>query len=198
MSELSAWDLDGTIRPGSLLAEAISHGIGEGFIDASHYADPANPTYAEVDYFLEAITQRSRNDFAGLIDRLSDEARNQSYPWALERLDEQSKNGQIVVLSHSPAFLVKAFCRGLGVATASGSYFHTKELTFSGRASTLDKRRALARHLRKTGIDHLQFAAGDSEADLPLLTRANHATVVNPKNRLAEIAITNSWEIIEA
>lgn len=54
-----------------------------------------------------------------------------------------------------------------------------------------------ARYLRKTGIGHLQFAAGDSEVDLPLLTRADRAAVVNPKQQLAAIALENSWEIIK-
>lgn len=198
MSELSVWDLDGTIRPGSLLAEAISHGIQEGFIDAADYQDPAQPTYAEVDNFVHSITQRSRRDFHGLTDRLADEARTQAYPWALERLEGQSERGYVVVLSHSPAFLVKAFCRGLDITNACGSYFHTKELVFSGRAVTLDKSRALARHLRRTGIARVDFAAGDSEADLPLLTRAEQAVVVNPKRQLAELALQNKWEIIEA
>lgn len=196
MNEICAWDLDGTIRPGSLLADAINHGVAAGFIDAEDYADPSNPTYAEVDNFVKAITGRSRNDFLELTHRLSDEARDQAYPWALERIESQSESGQVLVLSHSPDFPVKAFCRGLNLPTSMGSFFHTRELTFSGRAVELDKRRMLAKQMRKLDITRLNFAAGDSEADLPILSRADSATVVNPKLRLAEIAIANNWEII--
>lgn len=197
MRELSAWDLDGTIRPGSLLAEAVVHGGVEGFIDLSRFQNPALPTYGEVDYFVESITQRSRKDFQALTDKLSDEARSQSYDWALDRLESQTAHeDHIIVLSHSPDFLVKAFCRGLGIPNASGSFFHTSKHVFSGRAVTLDKQRALSRYMRKTNLNHLDFAAGDSENDLPLLTRAEHATVVNPSENLAALAIANHWEII--
>ncbi|HEX4662172.1 MAG TPA: haloacid dehalogenase-like hydrolase [Candidatus Saccharimonadales bacterium] len=197
MSELHVWDLDGTIRQGSLLAEAVLHGGEEGFIDLSRFQNPAKPTYGEVDYFVEAITQRSRRDFRVLTDRLSDEARDQAYPWALDRLEQQAKSeGNIVVLSHSPDFLVRAFCRGLEIKHARGSFFHTSDLVFSGRAIMLDKMRALKRSMNRLNHSQLDFAAGDSDHDLPILSVAEHAVIVNPDPRLSELAQTHDWEII--
>lgn len=197
MSEVCAWDLDGTIRPGSLLADAVLHGIQAGFIDETRFADPTCPSYGEVDYFVEAITARSRKDFLDVTEKLSDEARQQAYPWALERIQEQISNDQhALILSHSPDFLVRAFARGLGVRRGSGSHFHTSGLVFSGRAVTLDKQRALSRYLRQNELERVAFGAGDTESDLPLLTRAEHGLVVNPSAHLAELAMINSWEII--
>ena len=196
MSLLSAWDLDGTIRPGSLLGDAIAYGIQNGFIDPARYTDPSRPTYEDADTFIEHITGRHRHDFAGLMQQLGEEAREQTSPWALERLEAQAREGMVVVLSHSPDFLVKAFCYGLGIRTASGSYFHTRNYIFSGRTALLDKRRMLARHLREAGIDHLSFAAGDSIHDVPMLIRARHAVVVNPDEELTKLAQQSNWEII--
>lgn len=193
MSELSAWDIDGTLRPGSLLADAVAHGIERGFIDPARFVDPACPSYAEVDYFIEAVTHRSRHDFKELLDRMSDEAAADIYPWAAERLLAQDSP---VLISHSPDFLVKAFGRGIHVARCSGSYFHTRDLTFSGRAVTNDKARALRRYMRKAGLAQLAFAAGDSEADLPLLSKAEHSVVVNPGPHLTALALSHGWEVV--
>lgn len=193
MSELSAWDIDGTMRPGSLLAEAVLFGIEQGFIDADRFSDPSLPTYGEVDYFVEAITQRSRRDFKNLTDKITEDAANSLFPWVAERLEGQAHP---LLISHSPDFLVKAFGKGIDIAHARGSYFHTKELAFSGHAVTLDKARALRRYMANQGITCLAFAAGDSLADLPLLTRAEHSVVVNPEQELAQIALRHGWEVV--
>lgn len=198
MSELSVWDLDGTIRPGSLLATAVQHGISEGFVDPSEFADPTAPTYAEVDYFVRAITHRSRKDFTALTDQLSDEAREQSFPWSLNEIDAQIKAGHPIIISHSPDFLVRAFARGIGVKHGHGSYFHTSRHIFSGRAVTSKKSVALSRYMNRHGFDSLAFGAGDSVADIPVLERAERPVAVNPSPELAEIAQAKKWEIVEA
>ncbi len=196
MSELYVWDLDGTIRQGSLLGDAVMHGIAAGFMDAKDYATPAHPAYADADTFLRDITGHSRREFTELITRLGEQARAQANPWALAKLEEQRQAGTILVLSHSPDFLVKAYCHGLGISAASGSYFHTQKYVFSGRAVLLDKRRMLAKHLRKAGASRAAFAAGDSINDLPLLKRAEQAVVINPSEELALVAAQNGWEIV--
>lgn len=196
MNRLAAWDLDGTIRPGSLLSDAVQHGISEGFMDPTRFVDPTTPTYEEVDYFVAALANRSRKDFQAVTDRLSDEAPLQAYPWALEELKRQNTEGQAIILSHSPDFLVRAFAKGLGVRKASGSWFHTSRLMFSGRAVTLKKQEALSRYMRSQGIGDLSFAAGDSEHDLPLLERAERSVVVNPSIVLAKLALDRGWHII--
>lgn len=197
MSELCAYDLDGTIRPGCLLTEALKHGAEAGFIDLSQFKDPDNPTYDEVDYFVSAITRRSRREFIELTDRLSDEAKDQAYPWALERLSAHHEDKHVIIVSHAPDFLVRAFARGLGtIRRGRGSWFHTTDHVFSGRAVTLDKRQATNRYMREHGLAHFAFAAGDTLNDLPILERATEATVVNPDKTLAAMASEQGWEII--
>src|SRR4029079_16941832 len=111
MSELCVWDLDGTIRPGSLMGEAVLHGIEAGLFDPARFANPAEPGYEEVDYFVEALGQQPAKALTELTDRLSEEAPDQAYDWALERLADQHKNQHTLILSHSPDFVVKAFAR---------------------------------------------------------------------------------------
>lgn len=197
-SELSVWDLDGTIRPGSLLSEAVQFGISEGFVDPAEFADPKQPTYTEVDYFVRAITNRSRKTFNTLTDRISDEARAHSFPWSLGEIDTQRRNGHPIIISHSPDFLVRAFARGIGVNHGHGSYFHTSKHIFSGHAVTSKKGAALSRYMRRHGFESLASGFGDTVADLPVLERADRPVAVNPSPVLAKIAEEKGWEIVEA
>lgn len=193
MSNLSVWDLDGTLRPGSLLAEGIQHGVEAGFIDQTRFADPAHPTYEEARYFVDAVTHQPRKVFHDLEDRLSDEAREHCFDWSLAELNSQAHP---IILSHSPFFLVRAFGRGLNVPYATGSFYHTSNGIFSGHAVLRDKPRTLRRYMRERDLQHIAFAAGDSDADIPLLERAERAVVVNPYPPLAELAIERHWEIL--
>jgi phosphoserine phosphatase len=199
MNELCAWDLDGTVRPGSLTGDAVLHAGEAGFIDLDLFADPSNPSYAEVPYFISAITSRSRKDFKELIDKISDEAREKSYPFALERLNFQAEHAHPVIISHAPAFLVKAFARGLGnIRHARGSYLHTQEYIFSGRVVELHKLQAVKRYQRENRIKSLIFAAGDTHNDLPMLENAVNGLVVNPNQELEAIAKARNWEIVRS
>jgi phosphoserine phosphatase len=201
MSELCVWDLDGTMRPGNLMADAINHAAGIGIIDINRFVNPEAPDLPELIYFVGAIAQQSRRQFTDLTDRLSDEAPSQIYPWALERLESQPTRGDHpIVVSQSPDFLVRAFGRGIdAVRHSGGSHFETKALNFSGKAITLDKLNAAKRYTREKGFNkQFGFAAGDSFTDVPILKSAKAAAVVNPNQNLYELAKEHGWEIIAA
>jgi len=197
MSELHAWDLDGTIRPGSLVGDAVSDSIAEGIIDGEGFEDPANPTLEEIWRFVGTLPGRSLGDFKPVTDRITEEAQNQAYPWAVEKIQWQTQHGHAIILSYSPDFLVRAFAKGLDMHRGRGSYYHTQKLVFSGHAVTLNKKTALRRYMRNRGITTVSFAAGDTEADVPVLELAEHAVVVNPNDQLAQLAMRKAWEIVE-
>ena len=198
MSEMCAYDLDGTIRPGSLLTDIARHGINTGLFDPNVFADLDKPSWDELPQFFEAITNCSRHDFLELTDWLTESAAQQIYPWAQERMEYQTEQGyHVVIVSHSPDFAVKALARGLdAVKHAKGTYFHTQELVFSGRNITLNKRQSITRYLHQHSLNTLNFAAGDTHHDLPMLFRAQTAAVVNPDPELAQVAEAKGWEII--
>lgn len=199
MSGLNAYDLDGTIRPGTLVSEAIHFGAALGFVDLDRFQDPDAPSYDEAWYFVDALTGQSAKVFKELTDKISDEARDHSFDWALERMETQAnkENDHIIIISHAPDFLVRAFVRGLGIVHhGRGSWYHTSNLVFSGRAVKLDKSRAASRYMRERRLSNFAFAAGDTQHDLPLLSRAETAVVVNPDEALAETAQEKGWEII--
>lgn len=180
-----------------MLSDAILHGIKEGFIDETRFDDPYRPRYEEVDYFVEAVTGRSRAVFREVTDWLSDEAQAQTMDWALDRLNWQGNHGQYrALISHSPDFIVRAYGRGLGVEHSHGSYFHTKEGVFSGRTSLRDKARAMTNHVRVRQLGGIAFAAGDSLYDVPMLLKAQHGVLVNPSTDLQALAHQNNWEVI--
>jgi phosphoserine phosphatase len=132
-----------------------------------------------------------------LIEKIEDEARTSAYPFALERLEYQAEHSHPVIFSLSPAFMVKAFARGLGtVRHARGTYFHTQSNVFSGHRKTLEKVTAVRRYQREKSLPVLSFAAGDTVHDLGVLNRAESCLVVNPGEELTEIAESKNWEII--
>lgn len=200
MAELCAWDVDGTIRPGFLFGEAVAHAAGEGIIDGDRIGDVSNPTWPEVRYFFESLQGVPVNKFAGLVQRVEEEATDRAYPWAIEMMLGQVDAGNHVVLfSTSPDFLVRAFGRGLGskrVSHARGSWYHTRDGVFSGRAVTLDKVRAAKRCIREHRLSGFLFAAGDSLPDTYLLHRANRGLLVNPTGELTVAAAQHSWEVV--
>ena len=167
------------------------------------FENPIHPTRADIQAFVQTLISHSVKDFGLLTDQLADEARQQTYPWALEQLEHQAKQqDHILLLSMSPAFLVRAYARGLRLFDhASGTYFHTQQLVFSGRTKTLDKPNHLKRYLkvRDIGEAAIAFAAGDSmRNDGPILQQANHPVAVNPDRELRQHAIARGWEIVDA
>lgn len=199
MSELNVYDLDGTIRPGTLTGDVIQFGAAAGFIDVSKFKNPGNPGYEEIKYFLSALAGQSIRVFKELTDKISDEARDISFDWAIERMEGQAKreDSHIIIASHGPDFMVRAFARGLDIVhRGRGSWFHTSGLVFSGRAATLDKQRAATRYMREQNLSRFAFAAGDTTHDLPLLRRAKEAVVVNPTEELTKMAEAENWEVI--
>lgn len=197
MNELSAWDLDGTIRPGNLSGDVVLHGIEAGFLDQARFVDPNMPTYDEILYMVSALEGQPHRVFRNLEDRLTAEAQSHAFPWALERLAEQKEQAHIVIFSHSPDFVVKAFARGLPeVKHARGSYFPTSQNTHLGFAQTLHKPQAVSRYIREKGLVGVGFAAGNSTEDLPVLRRAAHSVVVDPAEDLHQHAVQSGWEVV--
>jgi|SRR6185437_3596499 len=92
MTKLCVWDLDGTIRPGCLMTDAVRHCAEMGWTDLV-IAEPAYPNPEEVSSFVRTITGKSLSDFHHLTARLQPEALQQCYPWALEQLQEQAAAG---------------------------------------------------------------------------------------------------------
>jgi phosphoserine phosphatase len=199
MKKLAAWDLDGTMRPGSLFVDAVVHGGKMGFIDPTRFADVTHPTHDDLVYFVDSLANRSHRDFEGLMTELTEKGRNQIYPWARNRQQEQAADPDmhIVIFSTSPAFLVRAFVSGVDhIHWGRGSHFHTRKLVFSGHAKTLRKLPAVRRYMRENDISTLDFAAGDTMTDVPILQQARHSVVVNPTAELRALAESNAWEII--
>jgi phosphoserine phosphatase len=54
----------------------------------------------------------------------------------------------------------------------------------------------IKRVLSRLGVDHVDFAYGDTVLDIPLLEHANHPVAVYPDAKLKSIAVERGWEII--
>jgi len=195
--KLSVWDIDGTMRPGSLLIDTIKHGVKEGLFDPASFADVDNLTREHLDAFVRSVKGQSHSHFNEFTDMISDEAEASLFPWAQAELAQQRERGDhIVALSLSPDFVVRAFTRGLGLHHGSGSFYGTNGLAFTGHAVDLNKVRKLARYRRQHGLGPAAWAAGDSESDVRVLTKAERAVVVNPSEKLARLAFEYGWQTV--
>ena len=113
----------------------------------------------------------------------------------------QHEGHHTIILSNSPSFIVGPVARYLGVSHWCSSEYAINEkgdldsvksiLLGEGKASYL---KTLASKF-KTDIKRVT-AYSDSPLDLPFLSAAGTAVVVNPTQRMRKISQENYWEII--
>jgi HAD superfamily hydrolase (TIGR01490 family) len=119
------------------------------------------------------------------------------------KLFQLKAENQIVWLqSSSPDFIIQPLAKKL----SADEFFATKyESDKSGRFTKIlkivdghEKLNILEKYLSDSGIsaENVTFYS-DSMLDLPLLSRVGTPIAVFPEHRLKEIAIKNSWSIIE-
>ncbi len=127
------------------------------------------------------------------------------YPGALEAIAEHRARGERVVLvTGSVDFLMWPLARFLDIDPSdviavelgeeNGRF--TGELTGPPLAAE-EKARAAREHAARHGIDLAASSAyGDSGADIPLLEAVGHAVVVNPTQKLEQLARERDWRVV--
>ncbi|HEY7471139.1 MAG TPA: HAD family hydrolase [Gemmatimonadota bacterium] len=125
------------------------------------------------------------------------------YPEARERIDRHRARGeQVVLVTGSIDAIVAPLAESLGVSSVIAPGLEAEGGRLTGeldQAPIAGERKAqrMAAFAAEHGIDlDGSIAYGDSADDLPMLTTAGRAAVVNPKGRLLDQAMARKWEIL--
>lgn len=125
-----------------------------------------------------------------------------AYAEALAIIDDHRRAGhRVVVVSASPAEIVRPLCRFLGIEDVIATESEVdEEGVYTGNivryAYGPAKAEAMIEMAAQQGIDlGVSYAYSDSSTDLPMLEAVGHPIVVNPDTDLAEIAGERGWEV---
>jgi len=116
----------------------------------------------------------------------------------IARLVQHVENGSQVFIASSvyqPA--VEAFAKRIG-AQAIGTPVKFIDGQVRLAAELVASKNKIEQVLSRLGVDHVDFAYGDSALDIPLLEHADHPVAVYPEDKLRAVATKRGWEIIGA
>lgn len=125
------------------------------------------------------------------------------YPQAREQLDWHRQRGDhILIISASGEHLVAPIARQLGADTALAIGVALKDNRITGETYgvlTFREGKVLRINEWLNNSPHLCFSNtygySDSINDRPMLEFVDYATVINPNNQLADLAILHDWNI---
>lgn len=125
------------------------------------------------------------------------------YPQAVERIERHRARGdRVVLVTGSIETIVAPLAEHLGVSTVIAPRLAVEGGRLTGElteAPVAGERKAerMAAFAAERGVDlEASIAYGDSADDIPMLTRAGRAAVVNPRGRLLDQAMARKWEIL--
>lgn len=114
------------------------------------------------------------------------------------------QQADVLLVSASPDFLVKAIAKELGIANAVGIDVVIDNDVISNTINqpyTFKEGKVLAvnnwlANLSGNNSKSLDLAYSDSINDLPLLTMAKNSVCINPDEKLAKVAKDNDWQVL--
>jgi len=211
---LAVFDVDGTIRPGSIVEDAFWEltEIGLFTPDADttdsllrRRAERApDYIYEIVKAYVEAIKGVRVTDIQKFATKFAKESLPELYPEVLEQIELHRGNGDLLgMISGSPDVFIKALAKELGFNASSGSRFyrtarayHTARLP-QDRGTNEVKPIIAQRMALRLGASGICAAYGDSLSDLAMLEIAEHPVAVHPNHELRDIAQNRAWKIID-
>ena len=112
------------------------------------------------------------------------------------RLIKHRENGaSVYIASSSIEPFIKPFAQRIG-AEAIGTPVKIVNGRVQLAGELVANRKKIEQVLSRLGVDHVDFAYGDTEQDIPLLEHAEHPVAVYPDKNLKVTALERGWEII--
>lgn len=206
LKKVAIYDLDGTILKTSLLMEHYIYLVENKYV--------SNCTYLEQwlkDKKNDTLIYNTANEYKEKLETLSYDIIREtakktikSLPFhrfnmfVLERIFvNKSNNVYNVVISGSPAFLVKELTRRLGIK-GYGSIYEELDNKFTGEIQPLWTSFTKKALMTKTGLSQMYIdqAYGDTKGDLSILASAKNKYLINPSKEneeyiLSELPDTN-------
>lgn len=211
MSELYAFDLDGTMIPGALAEMAFVELTDRGLLNLSgetidevmrlsptNYNEYVRQSVRKLNDGVRGAQLKTLTPIARLIAEREIE---NVFEEIKDELTAARKIGaKIVIISASPQLFVESFANILDSDYAYGAQWHMRDGIVRDDIDQHNVRfdkglvlSTIANNLRST-----PFAAfGDTRNDIPMLELSRRAVAVNPKPDLREKALATGWEIID-
>lgn len=127
------------------------------------------------------------------------------FPKGKVLLEQLSRQGaDILLVSASPDFLVKAIAKELGISAAigievvidNGVISNTTVEPYSFKEGKVIAVNNWLDGLPDNSNKELDLAYSDSINDLPLLTMAKKSVCINPDEKLAKVAKEKEWQVL--
>ena len=114
----------------------------------------------------------------------------------IARLKEHASQGaQVYIASSVIEPFIEPFARHMGARTIGTPVEYSNgHVRIAG--DLVAQERKIGKVLRELGVDHVDFAYGDTEQDIPLLEHADHPVAVYPDEALKAAALARGWEIL--
>lgn len=114
----------------------------------------------------------------------------------IARLKEHAAQGaQVYIASSVIEPFIEPFAKRIGVQMIgtpveySNGHVHVA-------GDLVAQERKIGKVLERLGVEHVDFAYGDTEQDIPLLEHAQHPVAVYPDEKLKAVAHQRGWEIL--
>lgn len=213
----AAFDLDGTLIRWQLYHALADRLVHDGLLDQQAYQHikdarmawknrtdaQAFKTYehALVALFDGAMQSLTVSDFDAAVSKVIDEYSAQTYTYTRNLIEElKTKNYLLFAISASQAQLVGRIAAAYGFDDFAGSEYAVKDGYFTGEKHVIkgeQKPVELEKLVAKYDATwHGSVAVGDSESDIPMLTRVEQPIAMNPTAELFAHAKANNWHVV--
>ncbi len=106
-----------------------------------------------------------------------------------------SQGAQVYIASSVVEPIIEPFAKRIGAQTIGTPVDYAGgKVRVAGEL--VAQERKIEQVLRRLGVDHVDFAYGDTAQDIPLLEHAGHPVAVYPDEALKAIAQARGWEIL--
>lgn len=217
MKKVAFFDIDGTVFRSSLLIELVEALIEQGTFPSS-VRDEYRRTHAawqnregEYETYITDVIRAFRTHIRGVhYGTFADVGRavvtqqeKRVYRYTRDLIkDLKGKDYYIVAISQSPKTILDEFCASYGFDKVYGRMYEIGPRDcFTGNvideSVISDKAIIIERLLEKSGFTlEGSVGVGDTESDIPLLSKVETPICFNPNRKLYEIAKANKWAVV--
>lgn len=214
---VAVFDIDGTIFRSSLVVELTERLIEKGIFpkevrkeyetERFRWLDRKGDYHAYINklvrVFIKHIKGVKFEDVAEAAEEVTFEKQHRVYSYTRDLVKKLKRKGYfLLAISHSPKFIVDAFCYELGFDKVYGFFYETGASgRFTGNVEDkdviLNKAAILSRAVRKEELTfEKSVAVGDTESDIPMLDLVETPIAFNPNSLLYKHAKRRGWKVV--
>ncbi|OHB06329.1 MAG: hypothetical protein A3A26_03420 [Candidatus Zambryskibacteria bacterium RIFCSPLOWO2_01_FULL_47_14] len=215
--KVAIFDVDGTIFRSSFLIELVNTLIEKGiFPEEARFEFEKEKTswinrhgpyehyiQAVVNVFAKYINGTAMQDIEGIAQEVVNHQENRTYRYTRDLLAKlKSESYYLLVISHSPKFILEEFCRKHGFDKCYGTLYATDDAgKFTGEVSQseliFNKAKILERAVEKENLTlEGSIGVGDTESDISFLSLVEKPICFNPNKALYDEARKNNWLVV--